>query len=365
MANLFTSQTPSSTNNSDGTPGITSGMTVTFAEDGVVNGVRIFTTTTVGGTYTGALWQVTSSDPGTGSLLASKTYSGGTPAGGAWLDIVFDTPVVVTAGTTYRVGVFNNQGRYVATLSFFGSPLTNNGITAPAHNGTAGGFTVSQGVFRIDSAIGYPNSPGGGGTNYFVDVDYVIDDDTVAPDGLAVPVGLGAPSVNAALTVAPNGLGVPVVLGAPAAGVAGATTPNGLGIVVGLGAPSTTLAAAAPDGLSVPVSLGAPSVVTAYTVAPNGLGVAVGLGAPAIIRSAAPDGLAVPVSLGAPVVGQASGGGGWHDFGGIIDGALADAAVNAERRRNPIECPEHGWPLEITPRGRHCQFGGHVVIGGW
>jgi hypothetical protein len=74
--------------------------------------------------------------------------------------------------------------------------------------------------------------------------------------------------------------------------------------------------------------------------------------------------LAVPVELGSPTVGQAAGAGGWHDFGGIIQGAIEDARINAERRLNPIECPVHGWPLKRTVHGLHCQFGGHVVAGG-
>lgn len=365
MGRLFTSQTPSSVNNSDGTPGITSAFTFSVADDGVVNGVYVFTTTTVGGTYTAGLWQVTSSDPGTGTSLASKVYSGSTPASGAWLYIAFDTPVAVTAGVAYRAGVHNSEGRYVATLSFFGSPLTNDGITAPAHNGTVGGFTVSQGVFRIDATPGYPNSPGGGETNYFADVDYNIVDDTAYPDGLAVPVTLGAPSVNSALTVSPDGLAIPLALGAPTVAQP-ATSPDGLAVATTLGAPAVTLAGSTPDGLSVALTLGEPAVTTAYTVAPDGLSIPLTLGDPAIVRTSAPDGLAVGLSLGAPTVGQAAGSAGFSDFGGIIQGAIEDARINAEERRNPVACPYDGWPLQQNSRGeKHCLFGGHVVTGGW
>jgi hypothetical protein len=224
VANLFTSQTPSSPDNSDGTPGITSAVTVVFAEDGLVNGVRLFTTTTVGGTYTGGFWQVTASDPGTGTLLASKVYSGSTPAGGAWLDIAFDDPVAVTAGVAYRAGVHNSQGRYVATLSFFGSPLTNGDITAAAHNGTAGGFTVSQGTFRIDAAIGYPNSPGGGGTNYFADVDYAASVGITGSGDLVLP----ALTASGTGTSSSSGSGAPALPAVTAAGT-GTASASGIG----------------------------------------------------------------------------------------------------------------------------------------
>lgn len=369
MANLFTSQTPAITNASDGTPGITFATTLVFAVDGTVTGVRFYATSTVSGTYTGGLWSVDSSDPGTGTLLASKTL-GVTPTAGAWNTITFDTPVSVTATTVaYRVGVFSGDGRYVATTNFFpggGGGLTNGDIFAPPNNDNpVGSIVIGQGTFTINAAFSYPTTSGSG-TCYFADVEFTAaGEDPVAPNGLAVAVGLGAPAVNAALSVAPGSLAVPVGLGQPTVNAGLSVAPNGLGVPVGLGQPTAGLAPSAPDGLAVSVGLGAPTVVTAYSVAPNGLGVPVGLGDPAIIASAAPAGLAVAVELGQPVVGQASGSGGWHDFGGIIQGAINDARINAEKRRTPIECPEHGWPLEITPRGRHCQFGGHVVTGGW
>lgn len=327
MANLFTGQTPESADNSDGTPGITSAVTVVFAGDGVVAGVRIFTTTTVGGTYTGALWQVTASDPGTGTLLASKVYAGATPAGGAWLDIAFDDPVPVTAGTAYRAGVHNSEGRYVATLGFFDEALTNGDISAPAHNGTAGGFTVSQGVFRIDAAIGYPNSPGGGQTNYFADVSLTPDfAGTVSPNGLAVPVALGAPTITFSAGAEPAGLAAPVALGAPAAAFSATD--------------------AAPAGVAVPVALGAPAV--RHYVRPDGIGASVHLGAPTV---SAPPGPVPEVETGS-----------WDGLLAVINSARADARVNAERRRHPVECPYDGWPLKTGPDGAlHCQFGGHVI----
>jgi hypothetical protein len=256
VANLFTSQTPAAANESDAAPGITSGVTVVFAEDGFVTGVRVFTTTTVGGTYTGALWQITASDPGTGSLLASKVYSGSTPAGGAWLDIVFDDPVPVTAGVAYRAGVHNDQGRYVATLSFFGSPLTNGDITAPEHNGTAGAYTVSQGVFRIDSVIGYPNSPGGGATNYFADVEYAASVGTTGEGSLTLPAltasgaGIASASGTAALTlpaVTAAGTGTASATGTGTAALP-ALTASGTGTASATGSGALTLPAVTVTG---------------------------------------------------------------------------------------------------------------------
>lgn len=99
-----------------------------------------------------------------------------------------------------------------------------------------------------------------------------------------------------------------------------------------------------PNSLSVPVSLGQPAVAQALTVAPDSLTVAVSLGSPR-------------VSI--PTVAPPS----WN---GILSAVREAQAVHAERQRrnqNPLECPQHQWPL--TKRGNvwHCLYGGHIVTG--
>jgi hypothetical protein len=292
VANLFTSQTPSSTDNSDGTPGITFAVTVTFAVDGQVTGVRFYSTTTVSGTYTGALWAVNSSDPGTGTALATKTM-GAAPSAGAWNTITFDTPVSVTAGVAYRAGVFSGAGRYVATLSFFGSALTNGDITAPAHNGSAGGFTVSQGTFRIDASLGYPNSPGSGQTNYFADVEFTaggtqisVSDAGSAAESLAVAVaaalaesGSGADSPTSAAAAPLGDSASSAEALAPVAALAlgdAGSADQALAVVAAVGLTESGAAADAgdaDDGTNVPKSFGdtgaASERLRTTTVRPN------------------------------------------------------------------------------------------------
>ena len=204
MANLFTSQTPSVTDASDGTPGITTGTTMVFAEDGTVTGVRFYATDTVSGTYTAGLWSVDSSDPGTGTLLASKTM-GDAPTGDAWNTVTFDTPVSVTATTVaYRVGIFSGDGRYVATVAFAefaggSGGLTNGDIFAPPNNDNpVGAIVIKQGAFTIDAAFAYPTG-GSGGTCYFVDVEYTAG---AAPTPISVgDAGAAAETLAMAATV--------------------------------------------------------------------------------------------------------------------------------------------------------------------
>lgn len=52
----------------------------------------------------------------------------------------------------------------------------------------------------------------------------------------------------------------------------------------------------------------------------------------------------------------------WTELTGIVAEARAEHETNQARKRSPVECPEHGWPLTSGPDGEaHCEFGGHVV----
>ena len=167
MANLFTSQTPTVTDASE-PGGITTASTVLFGVVGQVSGIRFYASATVSGTYTGALYQVTASDPGgTGTLLASKV--GGTPTGGTWNTITFDTPVSVSTGIPYRAELFSGDGHYVATVGFWASQLVNGDITGPQAGTVNGGFNINQGTFTTGGALAYATLSSGSAC-YFVDV---------------------------------------------------------------------------------------------------------------------------------------------------------------------------------------------------
>jgi hypothetical protein len=277
VANLFTSQTPTITDASDGAPGITTATTARFATAGTVSGVRFYATATVSGTYTALLYRVDAADTPSpaGTLLATKTMSGA-PAGGTWNTVTFDTPQSVTTSTLYRACIFSGAGRYVATTSFFTVDLVNGDITADANGDDPVGLgSLRNGAFAIDASAIYPS--GGGGTCYFVDFEFTATggDTAITPTGIAAPITLGAP------TVAIQGI--------------------------------------APDGIESQMTLGAPTITTP---------------APA---------------------------GGWNGLMAVIESARQDARVNAERRRNPLDCPQHGWPLVRVRGVLHCQFGGHVI----
>lgn len=196
---LFTTETPATGDNSDGTPGITVGTSFRVGVPGNVTGGRFYATTTVSGTYTVALWQVTAADPGgSGTLLASKTV-GAAPTAGAWNTVSFDSPVAVATGVLYQVGVFSSDGRYVATTNFFGSDLVTGDLTADANGDDPVGLgNQANGKYTINASLSYPATASGGtGTNYFADVLFAPTGAVTVTAGLATGTGSADNAANA------------------------------------------------------------------------------------------------------------------------------------------------------------------------
>jgi hypothetical protein len=143
--------------------------------------------------------------------------------------------------------------------------------------------------------------------------------------------------------------------------------PNSLSVAAALGAPTLAQSlTVTPTSLSVATSLGAPTLAQSFTITPTSLSVPTALGAPTAAMAqpsfeCAADSLDVAVTLGAPALSFTVAEGSWTQLSSIVREARADHERNQYRLANPIDCPEHGWPLERTSRGLHCQFGGHVV----
>ena len=109
-------------------------------------------------------------------------------------------------------------------------------------------------------------------------------------------------------------------------------------------------------------------IISREALAAGGLAVPVAVGAPTLSQTLEPSfeiaagALRVPIGLGSVSLSQPPARvGSWNSLLGIVREARADHVRNREREANPIDCPEHGWPLELTPKGRHCKFGGHLV----
>lgn len=151
-------------NSDGGAAGITTAVTVQLQSAGSITGVQYRAPNTATGTWMIALWEVTATDDTpAGTLLTSKTVAV-TP--GVFQDLLFDAPVAITPLTKlYRVGVWNSQGRYVATLGVFsGFDITSPGGFIKAwHNGddTVGLGSIRNGSFKDNAALSYPALGGG------------------------------------------------------------------------------------------------------------------------------------------------------------------------------------------------------------
>ncbi|MEU8267314.1 DUF4082 domain-containing protein [Sphaerisporangium sp. NPDC049002] len=123
---------------------------------GTIRGIRFYKGSLNVGTHIGSLWTTD------GQLLASATFSNETASG--WQQVFFDTPVPVTAGTTYVASYNTTTGHFSYTLQYFTAQYTNNPLLAPA-DGASGG----NGVYNYSGTNAFPSNTYQA-TNYWVDV---------------------------------------------------------------------------------------------------------------------------------------------------------------------------------------------------
>ena len=137
---------------------VTLGVKFKASTSGFVKGVRFYSSddaVLAPGSYTGQLW---SSD---GTLLASGSFSNVTSSD--WQELVFATPVLISANTTYVASYHTNGVKYVGTTGGFSSSVTNGSLTA-MDNISSGG----NGVYAYGGAVSFPTQSVG--ANYWVDV---------------------------------------------------------------------------------------------------------------------------------------------------------------------------------------------------
>jgi len=153
---------------------------------GVIRGVRFYKGVLNTGTHTGNLWSAS------GQLLARATFTGETPSG--WQQVDFDTPVAVTAGTTYVASYHTTSGNYSTTVPYFTTQYTNGPFVVPASS-----VQIGNGVYTYSATTTFPTRTYRS-SNYWVDVLFVPvrslwDDQTVPqvpsrndPDAVTVGV---------------------------------------------------------------------------------------------------------------------------------------------------------------------------------
>ena len=184
------------------------GVKIVPQTNGFITGVRFYKGTGNSGPHVGNLWSAG------GDNLASGTFSGESDTG--WQTLTFESPVAVTAGTTYVASYFAPHGHYsVDPYTFSGSAWKAGPLVAP-RSMTAGG----NGVFRYGSGGGFPDGSYED-SNYWVDATFTpsgsapatMVSSTPAADATSVavsthPAAVFSAALNAAsvsFTLTPDG----------------------------------------------------------------------------------------------------------------------------------------------------------------
>jgi LPXTG-motif cell wall-anchored protein len=194
------------------------GVKFTSDVDGTVTTLRFYKGNQNTGTHTGSLWTAD------GSLLGTATFSDETESG--WQSVDFDTPVQISAGTTYVASYHTSVGFYSVNLHAFATSGVDSG---PLH--------IPAGGSAFRSGAGFPDQPAD--HNYWIDVVFHPKKPpspspsptvTESPEPSATATATASASVSATAPPGDGGDSLPVT-GSNAAVVAG----MGL-LLAGLGA---------------------------------------------------------------------------------------------------------------------------------
>lgn len=327
----------------DGSPGIKVATTFNFSAAGQVTELWWYCGAQNGGTWTFTGWDITTGDSGgtgAGTQICTQAFVG-TPTANAWNKITLSPAVNVSGGNKrYRFAIHNGQYYWVNNNFFNAHDEINGAVSALRDGDTSSPLgLINQGTFTVSSSTtSYPQSTGSK-ANYAVDVTFVAS----GADGSAA-LALPALTLAGAGLVEASGA---AALTLPALALAGTTNVAASGAAA-LTLPALTLAGQGTAGVSGAAALTLPALTLA------------GAGETAPVAEGA---LTLPaLSLaGATQVTANSSGGSWESIYIAINDARAMHQRNEQRRHNPVECPIHGWPLQDTPRGKHCLYGGHIV----
>ncbi|HEY4308987.1 MAG TPA: Ig-like domain-containing protein [Pirellulales bacterium] len=171
------SDTPAAVDGGDG-QSVEVGVKFTTSTDGYITGIRFYKSAGNGGTHTGSLWS------STGQLLATATFTSETGSG--WQQVLFSTPVAVSAGVTYVASYHATLGHYSISRGYFSSGYSNGSLSVAANGGV---YSYGSGGFPTNSYLG---------SNYWVDVVFSGS----APTDTTPPTVVGVTPAGASTNVA-------------------------------------------------------------------------------------------------------------------------------------------------------------------
>ena len=172
-------------NSDSGDPRATElGVTFRADADGYIAGIRFYKGATNAGTHIGNLWS------STGTLLGTATFVSESATG--WQQVLFSSPIPVTANTSYVASYFAPQGHYSGDQYFFAA----NGIDAAPLHALQDGVSGSNGVYSYSDSgsSAFPTSTYRS-ANYWVDVVY-LPTSTYSVTGAVSGPGASGATVN-------------------------------------------------------------------------------------------------------------------------------------------------------------------------
>jgi len=150
------SATPQTPSDSD-TAAVEIGVKFQSDVAGYIQGIRFYKSAQNTGTHVGSLWS------SGGTKLATATFAKESASG--WQQVLFSTPVAITANTVYVASYHTNVGHYANDDHYFQSVGVDN---APLH-ALRSGVSGANGVYRYGANSIFPNTAASQ-TNYWVDV---------------------------------------------------------------------------------------------------------------------------------------------------------------------------------------------------
>ena len=210
---------------------------VKFRSDvaGTITGIRFYKASANTGTHVGNLWS------STGTKLATVTFTNETASG--WQQMIFSTPVAITANTVYVASYHANAGHYSADVNYFATA----GVDNPPLHALANGVSGGNGVYAYGASSAFPTQTWNA-ANYWVDVVFssgsapTLQSIAVTPANPTIPTG-GTQQFTATGTYSDDStqnLTSQVTWTSSSTAVA---TINAAGLVTGLGAGQTVISA--------------------------------------------------------------------------------------------------------------------------
>ncbi len=157
---------------------------VKFRSDvnGAITGIRFYKASTNTGAHVAHLWS------STGTLLATTTFTGETASG--WQEVLFSSPVSITANTVYVASYYVPNGHYSFNASYFATT----GVDTPPLHALGNGVSGGNGVFAYGATSVFPTQTFNA-ANYWVDVVFspapapTLSSITVTPASSTISTG--------------------------------------------------------------------------------------------------------------------------------------------------------------------------------